>query len=137
MTPRQVNLVRDSLRAVAPQQNRLAAIFLDRLLAREPQLRRLFDGDPGARVRELHDGLSAIVASLDRLHAIAPVLEWLAVRGARRSLGPGHYPAFAEALLALPPDPQRDDRLIYLGPPAFVEQRPGQYLLMGIRPFGR
>ncbi|MGW0056561.1 hypothetical protein [Nocardia nova] len=39
-------------------------------------------------------------------------------------------------LIELPPDPQGDSRLMYLGPPAFVEQRPGRYLLMGIRPFG-
>jgi hypothetical protein len=39
-------------------------------------------------------------------------------------------------LIELPPDPQRRGRLIYLGPPSFVEQRPGHYLVMGIRPFG-
>lgn len=27
-------------------------------------------------------------------------------------------------------------RLLYLGPPSYVEQRPGHYLLLGIRPFG-
>ena len=27
-------------------------------------------------------------------------------------------------------------RLLYLGPPSYVERRPGQYLLLGIRPFG-
>lgn len=39
-------------------------------------------------------------------------------------------------LIELPPDLQRRGRLIYLGPPSFVEQRPGQYLVMGVRPFG-
>ena len=27
-------------------------------------------------------------------------------------------------------------RLLYLGPPSYIERRPGQYLLIGIRPFG-
>jgi hypothetical protein len=27
-------------------------------------------------------------------------------------------------------------RLLYLGPPSYVERRPGQYLLLGIRPYG-
>jgi hypothetical protein len=27
-------------------------------------------------------------------------------------------------------------RLLYLGPPSYIERRPGQYLLLGIRPFG-
>jgi hypothetical protein len=38
-------------------------------------------------------------------------------------------------LIELPPDPQRRGRLLYLGPPSFVKQRPGRYLVMGIRPF--
>ena len=39
-------------------------------------------------------------------------------------------------LIELPPDPQRRGRLLYLGPPSFVEKRSGHYLLMGVRPFG-
>jgi hypothetical protein len=39
-------------------------------------------------------------------------------------------------LVELPPDPQRRGRLLFLGPPSFVEQRPGRYLVMGTRPFG-
>jgi hypothetical protein len=39
-------------------------------------------------------------------------------------------------LIELPPDPKRRGRLLYLGPPSFVEKRPGRYLLMGIRPYG-
>lgn len=39
-------------------------------------------------------------------------------------------------LVELPPDPHRRGRLLYLGPPSFVEKHPGHYLLMGIRPYG-
>lgn len=38
-------------------------------------------------------------------------------------------------LIELPPGPQRRGRLLYLGPPSFVEKRPGHYLVMGIRPY--
>lgn len=31
---------------------------------------------------------------------------------------------------------ERDVRLIYLGPPSYIERAPGSYLLLGIRPFG-
>lgn len=39
-------------------------------------------------------------------------------------------------LVELPPAPERRGRRLYLGPPSFVEKRPGRYLLLGIRPFG-
>lgn len=39
-------------------------------------------------------------------------------------------------LIELPPDAERRGRHLYLAPPSYVEQRPGRYLLVGIRPFG-
>lgn len=39
-------------------------------------------------------------------------------------------------LIELPPDPDRRGRLLYLGPPSYVEKSRGHYLLLGIRPFG-
>jgi hypothetical protein len=39
-------------------------------------------------------------------------------------------------LVELPPDPDRRGRMLYLGPPSFVERSEGTYLLLGIRPFG-
>lgn len=38
-------------------------------------------------------------------------------------------------LIELPSD-QRRGRLLYLGPPSFIEKRPGHYLVVGVRPFG-
>lgn len=39
-------------------------------------------------------------------------------------------------LIELPPGPDMPGRLLYLGPPSYVEKHPGTYLLTGIRPFG-
>ena len=39
-------------------------------------------------------------------------------------------------LLELQADNEPPCRLLYLGPPSYVEKQPGQYLLLGIRPFG-
>jgi hypothetical protein len=39
-------------------------------------------------------------------------------------------------LLELRPDIERSVRLLYLGPPSFIEREAGLYLLLGIRPFG-
>ena len=100
MTPTQILLVKNSFHALAPQRRRLADIFFAELFAREPSLRALFPGDLGRHGNPLHEGLAAIVSALPRLHPIAPALEWLALRNARRGLSEPHYEAVAEALLA-------------------------------------
>ena len=100
MTAQQIRLVRQSLEAAAPQRNRLAAIFFARLFAREPQLRFLFRGDLRAQGQALWSGLAAIVDSLDRLHAIEPTLEWLALRAAARGAGERTYAVIGEELVA-------------------------------------
>jgi len=100
MTPKQIRLVRNSFAAAEPRRELLSAIFFAELFARDRSLRRLFDGDLGARGAELYYGLAAIVASLGRLHAFRPALEWLAIRSARRGVGERHYQAIGDALLA-------------------------------------
>jgi len=100
MHRKQVQLVKSSFARLQPQRRRLAAHFLAELFAREPSFRPLFRGDAASEGAKLADGLAAIVGSLDRLHTIEPALEWLAVRNAARGLGPRHYDAVAEALVA-------------------------------------
>jgi hemoglobin-like flavoprotein len=100
MTPTQILLVKNSFHALAPQHRRLADIFFAELFAREQSLRALFPGDLGRHGNAMFAGLAAIVGALPRLHPIAPALEWLALRNARRGLGELHYDAIAEALLA-------------------------------------
>jgi hypothetical protein len=39
-------------------------------------------------------------------------------------------------LLELRHEAERPTRLLYLGPPSFIEQAPGTYLLVGVRPYG-
>ena len=99
MTPQQVLLVKHSHRAAA-FDNRLAGYFLAELFARDPRLWRLFTTEPGLRPSRLDDGLASIVGSIDRLHPIVPVLEWLALQGTRHRIGPTEYEAIGEALLS-------------------------------------
>ncbi|HEX8101812.1 MAG TPA: globin domain-containing protein [Solirubrobacteraceae bacterium] len=92
--------MKSSFARLQPQRRRLAGHFLTELFAREPSFRPLFRGDAASEGVKLAEGLAAIVQSLDRLHGIAPALEWLAVRNSARGLGPRHYDAVAEALVA-------------------------------------
>ncbi len=39
-------------------------------------------------------------------------------------------------LIELPPGHDRSGRMLYLGPPSYIEKSKGHYLLLGIRPFG-
>lgn len=101
MTPAQVRLVQESFRAASSQRNRLTALFLAELSARDPSLRPLFRGPSGLLGAKLFDGLSAIVASLNRLDPFVPALEWLAIRHARMGVGPRHYAVISTALVAV------------------------------------
>lgn len=99
MTPKQIQLVKRSFEAAAMRPDRLADLFFVGLGTSDAacwrRLKRL-----GVPDHELIEGLAAIVGSLDRLHPIVPVLEWLAFRGVRHGLGAPQYHAIGEALVA-------------------------------------
>jgi hemoglobin-like flavoprotein len=100
MTPKQVQLVKRSFEAAAIRPDRLAGFFFAELFARDAVLWRRFRAGAGARDAALFDGLGAIVGSIDRIHPIVPVLEWLAFQGARHGIGEAEYQAIREALVA-------------------------------------
>ena len=100
MKPQHILLVKHSFRAVALQHDRLAGFFLAELFARDPRLWRLFRAEPGLRPARLYEALASIVDAIDRLHPIVPVLEWVAVQGARRHVAEPHYDSIGEAWLA-------------------------------------
>lgn len=100
MTPQQIDLVKSSFAAAAPQRARLSRIFFAELFAREPSLRPLLQDGAAGPASELFEGLAAIVASLGRLYPILPALEWLGARNALRGIGERHYRAVEAALLA-------------------------------------
>lgn len=107
MTPKQVQLVKHSFGAAAMRSDRLADLFFVGLGTSDAACWRRFKS-LGVSDHELIEGLAAIVCSLDRLHPIVPVLEWLAFRGARHGLGAPQYQAVGEALVAALGDALRD-----------------------------
>ena len=100
MTPKQVQLVKRSLGAALLRPDRLAGFFFAELFARDAGLWRRFRTGIAMRGSELIDGLCSIVDSIERLHPIVPVLEWLAFQGARQGIGERQYQAVAGALVA-------------------------------------
>lgn len=100
MTPQQAQLVKNSFRMAQGRRGRLAGCVLAELFARDPALWEKLRGDAGWHDGHFANGLAAIVASVDRLHPIVPVIEWLAFRGAARGLCERHHVAIADALMA-------------------------------------
>jgi len=100
MTSQQVQLVKRSFWIAEMRRTHLAGCFLAELFARDPALWRLFSTESSLRGEHLHHGLAGIVASIDRLHPIVPVLEWLAFHGAAHGLGERHHVIIADALMA-------------------------------------
>jgi hypothetical protein len=107
MTPKQIQLVKQSFEAAAMRSDRLADLFFVGLGTSDAACWRRFRG-LGVPDHELIEGLAAIVGSLDRLHPIVPVLEWLAFRGVRHGLGAPQYQAIGEALVAALANALRD-----------------------------
>jgi len=100
MTPEQKALIRDTWRQVVPIADTAAAMFYDRLFALDPSTRSLFQSaDMAAQRQKLVQALALVVASLDDLAELMPVLEDLGRRHLRYGVVDGDYQTVGEALL--------------------------------------
>jgi hemoglobin-like flavoprotein len=99
MTPEQVQLVRSSFAKVATIKEEAAALFYRRLFELDPGLRPMFKGDMTAQGANLMAALQGVVASLDRLEQVLPVIRELGRRHAGYGVQPEHYATVGEALL--------------------------------------
>lgn len=99
MTPEQVQLVRSSFAKVATIKEAAATLFYQRLFELDPSLRLMFKGDMMAQGASLMAALQGVVASLDRLEQVLPVIRELGRRHAAYRVQPEHYATVGEALL--------------------------------------
>ena len=100
MTPRQVDLIRESWTAVEPIQGVAADLFYTRLFELDPALGRLFrNTDMAQQKKILMQTLTVVVKSLDRLDQLVPAIEALGRRHAGYGVRPEHYETVGAALL--------------------------------------
>lgn len=99
MNPREIILVQNSFRAVAPIADQAAALFYARLFELDPTLRALFSGDMQEQGRKLMAILGLAVGSLEKLDQILPAVRNLGVRHAGFGVHDGHYATVGAALL--------------------------------------
>lgn len=99
MTPREIALVQESFRKVAPISDQAAAIFYARLFELDPALRALFHGSMAEQGRKLMQMLGFAVGGLSRLDELVPHIRQLGLRHAGYQVRDAHYDTVGEALL--------------------------------------
>lgn len=99
MTPREITLVQESFRKVAPISEQAAAIFYARLFELDPSLRALFHGNMAEQGRKLMQVLGFAVGGLNKLTDLVPAVRALGLRHAGYEVREAHYETVGEALL--------------------------------------
>lgn len=99
MTPADIDLVKTTWARVVPIKDTAASLFYGRLFELDPSVRPLFKGDITEQGSKLMATLNVVVGSLDKLDAVAPVAQALAVRHVAWGVRPEHYDTVGAALL--------------------------------------
>ncbi len=99
MTPRQIELVRQTFALVELRAEVMALVFYQRLFALDPALRPLFRADIDEQGQKLMQMLGVAVALLEQPFALEPSLEALGRRHAGYGVEDRHYDTVGEALL--------------------------------------
>jgi hemoglobin-like flavoprotein len=99
VTATQTMLVQESFAAIVPFADEVAELFYQRLFDIEPSLERMFRGDMADQCRKLMQMLNAVVAGLDRLDQLIPMIQSLGRRHAIYGVTDAHYETVSLALL--------------------------------------
>ena len=101
LTSDERELIRDSFRVVSRDRRQAAARFYELLFEQAPQTRELFVNDLERQGVELMSKLGLIVAEIQNIEGLVPVLEDLALRHVAYGVKPHHYPLVGAALVGM------------------------------------
>lgn len=100
MSPENKALIKTSWKSVEAIADEAAAIFYQRLFELDPELQALFkNSDMATQRAKLVAALSSVVASVDQLERVIPVLQSLGRRHAGYGVQLHHYDTVGAALL--------------------------------------
>jgi len=99
MTPRQIELVRNSWAQVVPVADQAAASFYGHLFTLDPSLASLFKSNLEAQGRKLTSMINTVVVNLSNLSTLVPAIEDLGRRHVGYGVKSAHYDTVGEALL--------------------------------------
>ncbi|CAE7207530.1 hmp [Symbiodinium microadriaticum] len=101
LTPDETELIRSSFRVVSQDSQQAANRFYRILFERSPHLRHMFLNDMEQQGGMLMSKLGLIVAELQNIPGLVPVLEDLALRHVAYGVKPQHYPLVGDALIRM------------------------------------
>lgn len=109
MTPDQISLVKTSFDSVKPISDDVAALFYGHLFEIAPEVKPLFSTDTKEQGRKLMAALNMVVSGLEKLEAILPAVQAMALRHVDYGVTSDQYAIVGEALIwalsrALGPD---------------------------------
>ena len=100
MTPRQIQLVQESMARILAAGGDFTDAFYARLFALDPGLKFLFAPYMDEQQKILVDELHKLIRSLDRPHRLLPALRYLGQQHAYYGVRPADYELVQQALLA-------------------------------------
>ena len=100
MTPKQISLVQESWKKVAPIAPQAAEIFYNTLFELDPSLKPMFKGDIKEQGKKLMTMLDTAVKLLEQPEKLMPAVEKLGERHVDYGVKEEHYKTVGEALIA-------------------------------------
>jgi hemoglobin-like flavoprotein len=99
VTPKQVELVRQSFDSMWPIRRKLADQFYHRFFKLAPDAQDLFQGDMERQYLKLMDAIAAIVGALDKREMFQSIISHSGRQHARFGAKPFHFTAFGDSLI--------------------------------------
>ena len=99
MTPRQIELVKDSWNRLRGQEPNVAEVFYTRLFTIAPQVRPMFSDDMAEQKKKFSITVGTVIRSLGRLEEIEGMVRALGKRHVGYGTKQEHYDVVAQALV--------------------------------------
>ena len=99
MTPKQIDLIRQSFDAIWPVRRKLAVIFYGRFFELAPDAQQLFPSNMERQHLKLMDSIAAIVGALDKRELFQSVISHTGRHHVGFGAKSSHFAAFGEALI--------------------------------------
>lgn len=99
MTPRQIDIVKQSFAKIMPFQDQAAELFYCRLFELDPSLRLMFKQDMTEQKQKLMVALAMVITNLDKMDGLLPSIRELGRRHKTYGVRNRHYDVVGAALL--------------------------------------
>jgi hemoglobin-like flavoprotein len=99
MTPRQIEIVKQSFAKIMPFKDQAAELFYCRLFELDPSLRLMFRSDLTEQKQKLMVALALVVTNLEKMDSLLPSIRTLGARHKTYGVRNRHYDVVGAALL--------------------------------------